>query len=171
MKLGREFFHRDCLEVAPDLVGKVIVRRLESGEELRLRITETESYRGEEDKACHASKGRTSRTEMLYRESGIIYIYLCYGVHWMLNVITGEMEQPQGVLIRACEGKFNGPGKLTRALHIDKSFNGENIENNPRLYIEDDGRHFDIRTDKRVGIDYAGEEWAGKLWRFILDDK
>ena len=170
MKLTSEFFHRDCLEAAPDLVGKVIVRTLDNGEIIRLRITETEAYRGEEDKGCHASKGRTPRTEMLYRESGLIYIYLCYGVHWMMNVITGEKEQPQGILIRACEGKFGGPGKLTKALQIDKSFNGESIENNPRIYIEDDGLKPKIRTDKRVGIDYAGEEWASKPWRYILDN-
>ena len=170
MKLTSEFFHRDCLDAAPDLVGKVIVRTLDDGTEIRLRITETEAYRGEEDKGCHASRGRTPRTEMLYRESGIIYIYLCYGVHWMMNIITGEKEQPQGILIRACEGKYNGPGKLTKALLVDKSFNGECIENNPRIYIEDDGLKPKIRTDKRVGIDYAGEEWAAKPWRYILDN-
>ena len=81
MKLNTKFFHRDCLDVAPDLVGKVIVRKFENGDLVRLRITETEAYRGIEDKACHASKGRTPRTELLYRESGIIYVYLCYGIH------------------------------------------------------------------------------------------
>ena len=170
MKLTSEFFHRDCLNAAPDLVGKVIVRTLDDGTEIRLRITETEAYRGEEDWRCHASKGRTHRPEMLYRESGLIYVYLCYGVHYMMNIITGEKEQPQGILIRACEGKYNGPGKLTKALQIDKSFNGECIENNPRIYIEDDGMKPEIRTDKRVGIDYAGEEWAARPWRFILDE-
>lgn len=168
MILGDNFFHRDCLEVAPDLVGKLIVRKLESGEEIKLRITETEAYRGTEDKACHASKGRTPRTELLYGESGIIYVYLCYGIHWLLNVITGEKDLPQGVLIRACEN-FEGPAKLTKKLQIDKSFNGEKIEGNKRLHFEDDGLKPKIKTDKRVGIDYAGEEWAGKPWRFILD--
>jgi len=168
MILDENFFHRDCLEVAPDLVGKLIVRRLESGEEISLRITETEAYRGTEDKACHASKGRTPRTEILYGESGIIYVYLCYGIHWLMNVITGEAEQPQGVLIRACEG-FEGPARLTKKLQIDKSFNAEHIDGNERLYFLDDGLDVKIRTDKRVGIDYAGEEWAAKPWRFILD--
>lgn len=168
MKLSEDFFHRDCLEVAPDLVGKIIVRKLENGGEIKLRITETEAYRGIEDKACHASKGRTPRTEILYRESGLIYVYLCYGIHWLMNVITGEKEQPQGVLIRACEG-FEGPAKLTKKLQIDKSFNYESFTNNDRIYILDDGTNAKIRTDKRVGIDYAGEEWAAKPWRFILD--
>ncbi len=168
MRLGEDFFHRDCLEVAPDLVGKIIVRILDTGEEIRLRITETEAYRGTEDKACHASKGRTPRTEILYRESGVIYVYLCYGIHWLINVITGEKEQPQGVLIRACEG-FEGPARLTKKLQVDKSFNNESFVGNRRIYICDDGEKFKIKTDKRVGIDYAGEEWAAKPWRFILD--
>ena len=165
MILDGNFFHRDCLEVAPDLVGKLIVRRLDNGEEISLRITETEAYRGTEDKACHASKGRTPRTEILYGESGIIYVYLCYGIHWLMNVITGEAEQPQGVLIRACEG-FEGPARLTKKLQIDKSFNNQHVDDNERLYFVDDGFKPQIRTDKRVGIDYAGEEWAAKPWRF-----
>ncbi|MBQ7046423.1 MAG: DNA-3-methyladenine glycosylase, partial [Oscillospiraceae bacterium] len=170
MKLNNDFFHRDCLELAPDLVGKVIVRKLDNGEEIRVRITETEAYRGVEDKACHASKGRTPRTEILYRESGIIYVYLCYGMHWLMNVISGEKEQPQGVLFRAGEG-FEGPARLTKRLQVDKSFNGESFSDNERLWIEDDGKRFNLRTDKRVGIDYAGEEWAAKPWRFILDSE
>lgn len=170
MKLNDEFYHRDCLEVAPDLVGKILVHELNDGTQKRLRITETEAYRGEEDKACHASKGRTPRTELLYGESGIIYVYLCYGIHWLMNVITGEKEQPQGVLIRACEGKYNGPAKLTKYLQIDKSLNGKSITSNLELWIEDDGYCPKIRTDKRVGIDYAGEEWANKEWRFIDDN-
>lgn len=165
MILDGNFFHRDCLEVAPDLVGKLIVRKLDSGEEISLRITETEAYRGTEDKACHASKGRTPRTEILYGESGIIYVYLCYGIHWLMNVITGEKEQPQGVLIRACEN-FEGPARLTKKLQIDKSFNNQHVDGNERLYFVDDGFKPRIRTDKRVGIDYAGEEWATKPWRF-----
>lgn len=170
MKLKDEFFNRDCLELAPDLVGKVLVRKLDNGEEIRVRITETEAYRGTEDKACHASKGRTPRTEILYRESGIIYVYLCYGMHWLMNVISGEREQPQGVLFRAGEG-FEGPARLTKRLQVDKTFNGESFSDNERLWIEDDGKRFNLRTDKRVGIDYAGEEWAEKPWRFILDSE
>lgn len=170
MILKNDFFKKDCLKLAPELVGKIIVRRFESGEELRVRITETEAYRGEEDRACHASKGRTPRTELLYRESGIIYVYLCYGIHWLMNIISGDKEQPQGVLFRAGEN-YNGPAKLTKYLRIDKSFNGESFSNNARIYIEDDGKRFKIRTDKRVGIDYAGEEWASKPWRFILDSE
>lgn len=169
MRLGKDFFNRDCLEVAPDLVGKVIVRKQENGEEIRMRITETEAYRGTEDKACHASKGRTPRTDILYRESGLIYVYLCYGIHWLMNVITGELEQPQGVLFRAGEN-YCGPARLTKRLGVDKSFNGRSFTEDDEIWIEDDGKKFPIRTDRRVGIDYAGEEWASKPWRFILDE-
>ena len=165
MKLNKEFFHRDCLNVAPDLVGKLIVRK--NGDELiKVRITETEAYRGEEDKACHASRGRTPRTELLYGESGIIYIYLCYGMHWLMNVITGEKDTPQGVLFRAGE-KFNGPAKLTKRLNINKELNDKSIVHNDEICIEDDGYIPEIITAPRVGIDYAGEEWKNKPWRFI----
>ncbi len=166
--LTSDFFHRDALEVAPDLVGKILVRTLEDGTELRDRITETEAYRGEEDLGCHASKGRTKRTELLYGESGIIYVYLCYGVHWLMNVITGEKEQPQGVLFR-CGEAFSGPGKLTKFLHVNGSFNGESFCGNGRIRIEDDGFRPVLKTAPRVGIDYAGDYWKNVKWRFIAD--
>jgi len=166
MKLKEDFFHRDCLEVAPDLIGKVLVRVLDDASEIRVRITETESYRGEEDTACHASKGRTPRTEILYGDSGKIYVYLCYGIHWLMNVVTGENEFPQAVLFR-CGERFNGPAKLTKALEIDKSFNGESFIENERIWIEDDGYVAKIKTAPRVGINYATEEYRVKQWRFI----
>ena len=168
--LESEFFHRDVLEVAPDLVGKLIVRRFSDGTEIRERITETEAYRGEEDKACHASKGRTKRNEMLYRESGIIYIYLCYGMHWLMNVVTGEKEQPQGVLIR-CGEVHKGPAKLTKYLCVDGSFNGADICGNGSLWIEDDGFRPVIDRKKRVGIDYAGDYWKNIEWRFTVAER
>lgn len=170
MKLGRDFFSRDCLEVAPELVGKIIVHRLSDGTVIRVRITETEAYRGEEDKACHASKGRTPRTELLYGESGVIYVYLCYGMHWLMNVITGEKDIPQGVLIRAGE-EYNGPAKLTKRLMINKEQNGSFIYDNDSVWIEDDGYKPYIETAKRVGIDYAGEYWRDIEWRFIDGSK
>ncbi len=109
MKLqDREFFRRDVLCVAPELVGRILVRRLPDGTLLRARITETEAYRGEQDTACHASRG----TEVLYHDGGTIYVYLCYGMHWMLNIVTGHADEPQAVLIRACADGANGPGKL-----------------------------------------------------------
>lgn len=168
MRLTGEFFARDVLDVAPDLVGKVLVRRLPDGSELRERIAETEAYRGEEDKGCHAAKGRTPRTELLFGESGRIYVYLCYGMHWLMNVITGGDGQPQGVLLRAGE-IHNGPAKLTKYLKVDGSFNGEPIDGNERIWIEDDGFRPRIRTAPRVGIDYAGDYWKSIEWRFIAE--
>ena len=167
-RISVEFFHRDALEVAPDLVGKILVHRLPDGTELRERIAETEAYRGEEDKGCHASKGRTKRTEILYGESGLIYVYLCYGMHWLMNVITGENDQPQGVLLRAGE-IYSGPAKLTKNMKIDGSFNGLSLLGNEEIWFEDDGNRPRIRTAPRVGIDYAGDYWKKIEWRFIAD--
>ena len=166
-RLGEEFFHRDALEVAPDLVGKILVSKI-NGEEIRVRITETEAYRGEEDTACHAHKGRTKRTEVLYGKSGVIYVYLCYGMHWLMNVITGEVDQPQGVLFRAGEG-FNGPARLTKALGVTGEQNLKSFVEGEEIWIEDDGEAYKYHTDTRVGIGYATEEYREKQWRFILD--
>ena len=165
--LGYDFFRRDCLEVAPQLAGKIIARRMPDGEVIRLRITETEAYRGEEDTACHASKGRTKRTELLYGEAGIIYVYLCYGMHWLMNVITGEKDTPQGVLFRACE-VCDGPAKLTKRLGIDGSFNGQPLYGNKDIWIEDDGFRPEIITLPRVGINYATPEYRDIEWRFKI---
>ena len=165
-KLPYAFYHRPCLDVARDLVGKVLVRR-SGGEELRLRITQTEAYCGENDTACHASKGKTPRTEVMYREAGTVYVYLCYGIHWMLNIVTGEENQPEAVLIRACEGKYDGPGKLTKALGITGQLNRGSMLGE-ELWVEDDGFSCAVTTDTRVGIGYASEEDQARLWRFKL---
>lgn len=164
-KLDYDFYHMDCLDAAPKLVGKVIARRLDDGTVLRLRITETEAYRGEEDTACHASKGRTKRTELLYGEAGVIYVYLCYGMHWLMNVVTGEKDFPQAVLFRACE-KYDGPAKLTKYLAVDGSFNGRKLYGNDKIWIEDDGYSPAIITLPRVGINYATPEYRDIPWRF-----
>ena len=166
MKLGYDFYHRPCPEVAKELVGKVLVRRV-GDEVLRLRITETECYCGESDTACHASKGRTKRTEVMYGPAGTIYVYLCYGVHWMLNIVTGEENEPEAVLIRACEGKYSGPGKLTKAMQITGGLNRGNILGD-ELWVEDDGFSCGIEPDTRVGIGYASREDQERLWRFKL---
>ena len=166
MRLQEAFFHRQCPIVAQDLVGKLLVRRL-SGEIIRLRISETEAYCGEEDTACHAHKGRTKRTEILYGWRGDIYIYLCYGIHWLLNIVTGEPEQPQAVLIRACL-EAAGPGKLTKLLGITKELNGRSILTCDELWIEDDGSRYEVLPDRRVGIGYASAEDQARLWRYKL---
>ncbi len=166
MMLSFSFYNRDCLSVARDLVGKVLVKKTDSGE-IRLRITETEGYLGEADTACHAHKGRTKRTEVMYMKAGTIYVYLCYGMHWLLNIVTGDTQDPQAVLIRACED-FGGPAKLTKKLGITGEYNRKNITDCEDFYIEDDGFECKIKTEKRVGIGYASEEDQNKLWRFVM---
>ena len=164
-KLDYSFFHRPCLTVARDLVGKILVHETESGQ-LRLRISETEAYCGTDDTACHVSKGRTPRTEVFYADAGTLYVYLCYGMHWMLNIVTGDMEDPQAVLIRACV-EAPGPGKLTKKLGITGALNKGSILRGP-LWIEDDGFCCNVVTDKRVGIGFAAQEDQDKLWRFKM---
>lgn len=161
-RLTYEFFHRPCEEVARDLVGKLLICNNKA-----LRITETEVYCGEGDTACHASKGRTKRTEVMYMEAGTVYVYLCYGMHWMLNIVTGEAEQPEAVLIRACLDA-EGPGKLTKRLDITGGLNRTSVVDGGELRIEDDGFSCEVTTDKRVGIGYASQEDQDRLWRFKL---
>ena len=164
-KLDYSFFHRPCLDVARDLVGKILVHETEAGV-FRLRISETEAYWGVEDTACHVSKGRTPRTEVFFADAGTLYVYLCYGMHWMLNIVTGDAEDPQAVLIRACV-EAPGPGKLTKKLGITGSLNKGSILDGP-LWIEDDGFRCAVLTDKRVGIGYAAQEDQDKPWRFKI---
>jgi len=167
-RLHNSFFLRDVLEVAPDLLGKYLVRKFPNGNIEKYLITKTEAYRGEEDLACHASKGRTLRTEIMYHQGGLVYVYLIYGMYWMLNIVTGNENNPQAVLIRGIND-FNGPGKLTKHLQIDKSFYGEDLNSSNRLWIEDNRNQskLEILKTKRIGIDYAGDIWKNKLWRFF----
>jgi DNA-3-methyladenine glycosylase len=164
--LDTTFFQRDVLDVAPGLIDKILIRRFENGEIRKYRITETEAYRGEEDLACHASKGRTQRTDIMYHPGGKIYVYLIYGIYWMLNLVTGEPGHPCAILIRGIEG-FNGPGKVGRELQLDKTFYGEDITTSQRIWLENDGIELPFSVSTRIGIDYAGAEWAEKPWRFI----
>ena len=161
-RLDYDFFHRHALEVAPELVGKLLIY---NGQQLR--ISETEAYCGVADTACHAHKGRTQRTEVLYADAGTIYIYLCYGVHWLMNVITGDIDDPQGVLIRACVDA-PGPGRLTRKLGITGQQNQENAVTSQQIFFADDGFRCQITTDKRVGIGYASQEDQDRQWRFKM---
>lgn len=166
-RLSVDFFTRDVLEVAPDLIGKTLVRKSDEGKIQKYLITEVEAYRGGDDLACHASKGRTPRTEIMFHNGGKIYVYLIYGMYWMLNFVTEKEGVPQAVLIRGIEG-FDGPGKLTKALNVDKSFYGEDLFSSDRLWIEDGIESPNFETTPRIGIDYAGEIWKNKPWRYIL---
>lgn len=167
MPLTKEYYSQDVLELAPDLLGKLLCHKMPDGRILKQRITETEAYRGEDDTACHAHKGRTPRTETLYQPGGTAYIYLCYGIHSLFNVVTGQAESPQAVLIRGVEN-FSGPGRLTKALAIDRSLNGIWLPESQELWLEDDGYKPEYTTAKRVGIDYASREDIDRLWRFLV---
>ena len=164
--LSLEFFLRDILEVAPELIGKKLVRRFDDGRIEKYRITETEAYRGMEDQACHASKGRTPRTEVMFQDGGTVYVYLIYGQYWLLNLVTGIASDASAILIRGIEG-FPGPGRVGRELQLDRSFYGESLINSTRMWVEDAEPVTEIKTSKRIGIDYSGD-WANKLWRFYI---
>jgi len=163
--LNKEFFLQDAVSLALKLLGKTIVRTFDDGSEMHFIITETEAYLGEEDLACHACKGRTPRTEIMYAEGGHIYVYLIYGMYWMLNIVSGPKNHPEAVLIRGLR-EVNGPGRVGKILQLDKSFYGENLNSSPRLRIEDGPEIKSYSSSPRIGIDYAGEYWKNKLWRF-----
>ncbi|MBO5702511.1 MAG: tRNA adenosine(34) deaminase TadA [Clostridia bacterium] len=169
-RLGRDFYTADVLDVAPALLGKLLCRRVESGEVVKYRITETEAYRGEDDTACHASKGKTSRTSVMWDKGGTVYVYLCYGMHNMLNIVTGVKGDPQAVLIRGIE-TADGPGKLTKKLAIERRHNGADVVFSDELWIEDDSFvPENINTSPRIGIDYADEKDRLKPWRFTYNE-
>jgi DNA-3-methyladenine glycosylase len=167
LRLPAVFFQRDVLDVAPEIPGKFLVRRFDDGLVQKFRITEVEAYRGTEDLACHASKGKTPRTEVMFRQGGVVYVYLIYGMYWMLNMVTGQENDASAVLIRGLEG-ISGPGKVGKALHLDQSFYGENLSLSTRIWLEDSSEKFRMETSPRIGIQYAGEPWVSKPWRFLL---
>jgi DNA-3-methyladenine glycosylase len=168
-RCGKSFFSQDVLIVAPALLGHYLVRQRETGIQ-RIRITEVEAYRGEDDRACHASKGRTARTEIMYHQGGHLYIYLIYGMFWMINIVTGREGQPQAALIRGVEGIY-GPGRVARYLGIDGSFYGEDLLRSGRLWLEKGPAFISVRTLPRIGINYAGEPWKSKPWRYTAVHK
>lgn len=195
MKLEKEFFKMGALELGKELLGKILVRRI-GNILVKGIIVETESYIGAVDKASHAYNGRrTERTEPLFHEGGIAYVYFIYGMHYCMNVISGKENEGEGVLIRAIEPlnnfeylskvRFNkelnelsssqiktltnGPAKLCKAFSIDKSFNYCKLYESDELYIEDGEKiPFNIVETKRVGIDYA-EEAVQFPWRFYIE--
>jgi DNA-3-methyladenine glycosylase len=173
--LPREFFDRPTLAVARSLVGKYLVR--ESGEgTVAGKIIEVEAYVGADDRACHASKGRTARTDVMFGPAGMSYVYLIYGMYHCLNVVTERVEFPAAVLIRAVDvdGELiDGPGRLCRALGIDRSLNRLDMTIGKCLWFEDRGVDVPrggVGRFPRIGVDYAGE-WAHKPWRFRLRNR
>ena len=191
------WFTRPTCVVAADLIGKILCRQLTDSDGkvkvLRMRIAETEAYIGEDDPACHSHAGsRTARTEIMYEQGGVFYVYLTYGVHHMLNLVSGAEESPESVLVRAgfltddsdrlMEEQFlstnkqlthpkqlAGPGKLTKRLQIDRELNGKSISAESTVWIEDDGCQPPVSLRPRIGIDYAGDakDW---LLRYIWTD-
>lgn len=167
--LPASFFDRPALAVARDLLGKYLVRQI--GDQIfSSMITETEAYLGLHDLASHASKGLTPRTKIMFGPPGNFYVYFTYGMHWLLNVVTGKEGQPAGVLIRGLED-VSGPARLTKKLDINGTLNGLPAKRSTGLWIEDRGVMLPLRLIKRtprIGVDYAGKEWAGKPYRFVF---
>ncbi len=193
-KLGREFYNRDSVIVAKELLGKVLVHTIE-GNRVAAKIVETEAYMGVIDKAAHSYGGkRTPRVEVMYGGPGFSYVFFIYGMYYCFNIVTREEGTPQAVLIRAVEpvenfeimaqkrfqksyeqlsrrqitGLTNGPGKLCGALSIDRSLNGEDLCGSKLFLEEGTDMGFNIVSAKRVGIDYAGEA-KDYPWRFYME--
>lgn len=172
--LPREFYDANAEQVAPNLLGKWLVRRVDGVDRIG-RIVEAEAYLGPHDLAAHSSKGRTSRTEVMFGEPGHAYVYLIYGMHHCLNAVTGPGEHASAVLIRALEpisgidGATNGPGRLCRAMGIDRGLNGHDLLGG-ELTIVQPGRRsppFEIDAGPRIGVDYAGV-WVHRPLRFTI---
>jgi DNA-3-methyladenine glycosylase len=164
-----EVHDRDTVAIARHLIGKWLVTRQPDGTRFARRIIEAEAYNGPDDLACHASRGRTKRTAVMFEPGGVWYVYLVYGMHEMLNLVTGPRDYPAAVLIRGVAGVV-GPGRVTRAFGIDRRYNGTPCSRASGLWIEDDGftpRDADVRATPRIGIDYAGAPWVAKPWRFV----
>jgi DNA-3-methyladenine glycosylase len=165
-RLEAAFFRQDVLAVAPALLGTWLCCRA-GGELRRGRITETEAYRGEADTACHARVGRTRRTAVMYEPGGVAYVFLCYGVHHLFNVVTGSAGDPQAVLVRGIDG-HPGPGRATKALGIGLDCNGADLTGDV-IWLEDDGTAVpNPLATPRIGIAYASPEDQARLWRFTL---
>ena len=167
--LKPQFFNRPALKVAQDLLGKFIVRRYR-GQETALMLTEVEAYDGHNDKASHASRGKTERNQVMFGPAGYWYVYFSYGLHWMLKIVTGPKNYPAAVLIRGTDNVI-GPGRITKFLRVDKKLNGKMSSRASGLWLEDRGvviPKSKIKKLPRIGVDYAGE-WAKKPYRFILE--
>ncbi len=162
-----QFFKTDTITLAKSLIGKWIVTDI-NGEEVKAQICETEAYLGVNDSACHTYQGkRTARVEPMWQDGGTVYIYLCYGLHYLLNIVSCEEGVPEAVLIRGVVGAV-GPAKTTKLLNIDKSLNGQSIVNNPKICVIDDGKKYTYTTDVRIGIDYALPKDKNAKLRFVL---
>jgi DNA-3-methyladenine glycosylase len=162
--LDEYFSSNDTIELAYDLIGKYIVRNI-NNQIIKCMITEVEAYHGLDDKASHARFGKTKRNYLMFNDPGYCYVYLCYGIHWLFNIVTGEKDFPAAILIRGIDNIY-GPGKVSKYLQIDGKYNGEKLSINNGIWIEDFGTKIsNIERLPRVGINYA-KEYKDKLWRF-----
>lgn len=152
-------------EMAISLLGKWLCTE-KDGVLRRFRITETECYMGETDTACHAARGKTPRNAVMYRSGGFAYVYLCYGIHNLLNIVTGEEDFPEAVLIRGVTG-ISGPGRVTKALGVTRDENGADLSCSSVIWLEDDGERPLYDAFPRIGIDYAAPKDRDRLWRFV----
>ena len=174
-RLPLRFYRRPVREVCRDLLGRTLCRRLPRGRVLRGRIVEVEAYDGFEDRASHASRGRTERNAPMFEVGGIAYVYLVYGVHHCLNIVTGEAGYPAAILFRATESPLagisaSGPGRLTKVFQVDRRQNGLSLAGR-ELWLEEgrpvaNGR---VRRTPRIGVDYAGS-CAQRLFRYVIAD-
>lgn len=177
MKLPREFYARPTVTVARGLLGCTVVHvDPDDGRERRARIVETEAYVGERDLACHAARGRTARTEVMFGPPGHAYVYLIYGMHWCFNVVTQPAGRAEAVLVRAavaverCDGHLSGPGAFCRAMHLDKRRYGADLCGDAVWVEPREGPRPRVVVGERVNVAYAGA-WARKPWRFAVDQE
>ncbi|MDP3770180.1 MAG: DNA-3-methyladenine glycosylase [bacterium] len=168
--VSSKFFDRPTLDVAKELLGTFLVRK-KGDMIISSMITDVEAYVGPTDRASHASRGRTLRTEVMFGKPGCWYIYLIYGMYYCLNIVTEKQDYPAAILIRGVEG-ISGPGRVSRHFKIHTSLNALPANHKTGLWIEDRGikiHPHHIKHGTRIGVDYAGRRWKDKKWRFYLD--
>ena len=174
-KLKREFYDRDTVTVAKELLGKYLIH-ISHGVKQIGRIVEVEAYLGPHDLAAHSSKGLTNRTKVMFGPPGHAYVYLIYGMYYCVNVVTEKEGHASAVLLRGIEpiqhieGRTQGPGLLCKAMHIDKRLHGHDLTSEDFYIAESNSTpRFTIVKKPRVGVDYA-KHWAKRLLRFYIKD-
>jgi len=173
-KLPQSFYRRPAAELAPALLGKILVHRIE-GKELRGRIVETEAYCGVEDLAAHSSKGRTKRTEVMFGPAGRAYVYFIYGMYEMFNIVAGKTGEAHAILIRAAEAldgwgaNLSGPGRLAREFRITRMHNGIDLTGDELFLLDSPVDKPRVLTTPRVGVDYA-KHWKDEPLRYLVAD-
>ncbi|MCS6789228.1 MAG: DNA-3-methyladenine glycosylase [Patescibacteria group bacterium] len=164
------FFSQPTILVAQKLLGKFLVRKI-GGKNIAKKITEVEVYDGIKDRGSHAFRGQTKRNFVMFGPAGYWYVYLNYGMHWMLNIVTENKNYPAAILIRGVDG-ISGPGKVTKFFKINKFFNNKLALPKNKLWIEDRGikiKKSQIKKGPRIGIDYAGPYWSKRHLRFWIE--